>query len=39
VGKAAYISALDSEKGIDNPTGLVPADGAGTCLAVLPAVK
>jgi hypothetical protein len=39
VGKAAYISALGSEKGIDNPTGLMPADGPCTCPAVLPAVK
>ena len=35
VGKAAYILALDSEKGIYNPTGLMPADGPATCLAVL----
>jgi NitT/TauT family transport system substrate-binding protein len=37
VGKAAYISALASEKGIYNPTGLMPADGPTTCLAVLSA--
>nr|WP_275404212.1 ABC transporter substrate-binding protein [Pseudonocardia acidicola] len=37
VGKAAYIAALDSEKGIYNPTGLMPADGPATCLAVLQA--
>jgi NitT/TauT family transport system substrate-binding protein len=35
VGKAAYVSALNSEKGIFNPTGLMPADGPNTCLAVL----
>jgi NitT/TauT family transport system substrate-binding protein len=34
VGKAAYAKALDSEKGIFNPTGLMPADGPKTCLAV-----
>jgi NitT/TauT family transport system substrate-binding protein len=43
VGKAAYAKALDSEKGIFNPTGLMPPDGPKTCLAVLsafnPAVK
>lgn len=43
VGKQAYIAALDSEKGIYNPTGIMPADGPQTCLAVLsafnPAVK
>jgi NitT/TauT family transport system substrate-binding protein len=43
VGKTAYAAALDSEKGIFNPTGLMPADGPKTCLAVLsafnPAVK
>jgi NitT/TauT family transport system substrate-binding protein len=37
VGKAAYVSALESEKGIYNPTGLMPADGPVTCLAVLSA--
>jgi NitT/TauT family transport system substrate-binding protein len=37
VGKAAYISALQNEKGIYNPTGLMPADGPATCLAVLSA--
>ena len=37
VGKAAYVSALESEKGIFNPTGLMPADGPATCLAVLSA--
>ncbi|MGO4596229.1 ABC transporter substrate-binding protein [Terrabacter sp. 2RAF25] len=35
VGKAAYVAALDSEKGIFNATGLMPADGPQTCLAVL----
>jgi NitT/TauT family transport system substrate-binding protein len=35
VGKAAYVKALDSEKGIFNPTGLMPTDGPPTCLAVL----
>jgi NitT/TauT family transport system substrate-binding protein len=35
VGKAAYVKALDSERGIFNPTGLMPADGPPTCLAVL----
>jgi NitT/TauT family transport system substrate-binding protein len=37
VGKDAYAKALDSEKGIFNPTGLMPADGPKTCLAVLSA--
>ena len=35
VGKDAYVAALNSEKGIFNPTGLMPADGPQTCLAVL----
>jgi NitT/TauT family transport system substrate-binding protein len=35
VGKDAYIKALDSERGIFNPTGLMPSDGPPTCLAVL----
>jgi NitT/TauT family transport system substrate-binding protein len=35
VGKAAYVAALDSEKGIYNPTGVMPADGPPTCLTVL----
>jgi NitT/TauT family transport system substrate-binding protein len=35
VGKAAYIKALDSERGIFNPTGVMPTDGPPTCLAVL----
>jgi NitT/TauT family transport system substrate-binding protein len=35
VGKPAYIKALDSERGIFNATGLMPADGPPTCLAVL----
>lgn len=34
VGKDVYAKALDSEKGIFNPTGLMPADGPKTCLAV-----
>lgn len=34
VGKAAYAKALDSEKGIFNPTGIMPTDGPKTCLAV-----
>jgi NitT/TauT family transport system substrate-binding protein len=34
VGKATYAHALDSEKGIFNPNGLMPADGPKTCLAV-----
>ncbi|MGI8665506.1 MAG: ABC transporter substrate-binding protein [Jatrophihabitans sp.] len=37
VGKDAYAKALDSEKGIFNPTGLMPSDGPATCLAVLAA--
>ena len=37
VGKDAYAKALDSEKGIFNPTGLMPPDGPKTCLAVLSA--
>ena len=43
VGKPAYVAALNSEKGIYNPTGIMPADGPKTCLTVLsafnPAVK
>jgi len=35
VGKDAYVAALDSEKGIFNPTGIMPPDGPATCLAVL----
>lgn len=35
VGKDAYVAALNSEKGIFNPTGLMPADGPKTCLEVL----
>lgn len=35
VGKDAYVKALNSEKGIFNPTGLMPEDGPKTCLAVL----
>lgn len=34
VGKATYAKALDSEKGIFNPTGIMPSDGPKTCLAV-----
>jgi NitT/TauT family transport system substrate-binding protein len=37
VGKAAYVAALDSEKGIYNPTGIMPADGPPTNLNVLSA--
>jgi NitT/TauT family transport system substrate-binding protein len=37
VGKAAYIKALANEKGMYNPTGLMPADGPKTDLAVLQA--
>ncbi len=37
VGKDAYAKALDSEKGIFNPDGLMPPDGPQTCLAVLSA--
>jgi NitT/TauT family transport system substrate-binding protein len=37
VGKDAYAAALNSEKGIFNPTGVMPADGPPTCLAVLSA--
>ena len=43
IGKAAYIKALDGEKGIYNATGLMPPNGPQTCLAVLssfnPSVK
>lgn len=35
VGKEAYATALNSEKGIFNPTGIMPADGPPTCLSVL----
>jgi len=35
VGKPAYIAALNSEKGIFNPTGIMPTGGPQTCLAVL----
>jgi NitT/TauT family transport system substrate-binding protein len=35
VGKAAYTKALDSEKGIYNPTGIMPKGGPQTCLSVL----
>jgi NitT/TauT family transport system substrate-binding protein len=43
VGKAAYITALQNEKGMYSPDGLMPADGPKTVLSVLssfsPAVK
>jgi NitT/TauT family transport system substrate-binding protein len=35
VGKAAYVQALSNEKGIYNPTGLMPPDGPPTNLKVL----
>jgi NitT/TauT family transport system substrate-binding protein len=35
VGKANYAKALDSEKGIYSPDGLMPADGPSTILHVL----
>jgi NitT/TauT family transport system substrate-binding protein len=35
VGKANYAKALDSEKGIYSPDGLMPADGPSTILNVL----
>ncbi|MGI8718233.1 MAG: ABC transporter substrate-binding protein [Lapillicoccus sp.] len=35
VGKDAYVAALRSEMGIFNPSGVMPADGPPTCLAVL----
>jgi len=42
-GLAAYVKALDSEKGIYNPTGMMPPTGPQTCLKVQqafnPAVK
>ena len=37
VGKDAYISALNNEKGIYNPTGIMPPNGPGTDLKVLQA--
>jgi NitT/TauT family transport system substrate-binding protein len=37
VGKAAYIAALDSEKGIYNPDGIMPPNGPPTNLNVLSA--
>jgi NitT/TauT family transport system substrate-binding protein len=37
VGKDAYIKALDSEKGIYNPTGIMPPSGPQTDLNVLSA--
>jgi NitT/TauT family transport system substrate-binding protein len=43
IGKAAYITALNGEKGIYNPTGIMPPTGPPTNLRVLstfnPAVK
>ncbi|WP_336159847.1 ABC transporter substrate-binding protein [Amycolatopsis sp. VC5-11] len=36
-GKAAYAKAFDNEKGIYNPTGIMPPDGPATDLAVLQA--
>jgi sulfonate transport system substrate-binding protein len=43
VGKPAYVKALDSEKGIYNPTGIMPTGGPQTCAKVLssfnPALK
>jgi NitT/TauT family transport system substrate-binding protein len=35
VGKDTYAQALDNEKAIFNPTGIMPASGPATCLAVL----
>lgn len=35
VGKAAYVAALQSEKGIYNPTGIMPPNGPPTNLKVL----
>jgi NitT/TauT family transport system substrate-binding protein len=35
VGKAAYMKALDSEKGIYNPTGIMPPNGPPTNVKVL----
>jgi NitT/TauT family transport system substrate-binding protein len=35
IGKAAYVAALNSEKGMYNPTGLMPQTGPATCLGVL----
>jgi NitT/TauT family transport system substrate-binding protein len=37
VGKDAYAQALDNEKAIFNPTGIMPPSGPPTCLAVLSA--
>ena len=37
VGKPAYVAALDSEKGIYNPTGIMPPSGPPTNLQVLAA--
>ena len=35
VGKASYVKALDAEKGIFNPTGIMPPNGPPTNLKVL----
>jgi NitT/TauT family transport system substrate-binding protein len=35
VGKAAYVKALDSEKGIYNPTGIMPPNGPPTNVKIL----
>lgn len=37
VGKAKYTAALEGEKGMYNPTGMMPPDGPKACLAVLQA--
>jgi NitT/TauT family transport system substrate-binding protein len=37
IGKQAYIKALQSEKGIYSPTGLMPGSGPKTVLNVLSA--
>lgn len=37
VGKDVYTKALDNEKGMYSPTGLMPTDGPGTVLDVLSA--
>jgi NitT/TauT family transport system substrate-binding protein len=37
VGKDAYAQALNNEKAIFNPTGIMPPSGPATCLAVLSA--
>jgi NitT/TauT family transport system substrate-binding protein len=35
VGKDAYTAALNCEKDIFNPTGVMPTDGRATCLTVV----